>query len=330
MNTAEKTFSYPAKNSIVIAGAGAIGNYLGVQLHEAGFNVTFLGSTRIVSDEKQFGLTLEYPDNSQDIFSPTALLFTTDARCCSRADLVIITVKSLATQTLIEQIKPHIHSHTTLLTLQNGISNAAVLKAAFPGNVVCGGMVTFNVIEKAPSIFHLTTHGKVYLEKCSPSLLPVFQRAAMVAKEHDNMESVLWSKVLLNLINPLNALSGLSLKQNLSDRQFRLQWAACMREGLAVLESAGIKPAKVTSLPMRFLPFMVSLPNWIYLFLARNMTDMDATAKSSMAQDLQRGQATEIDFISGELIRLGKKVGVATPENDKVCAAVKLVEKLTL
>jgi 2-dehydropantoate 2-reductase len=56
------------------------------------------------------------------------------------------------------------------------------------------------------------------------------------------------------------------------------------------------------------------------------MTDMDPTARSSMAQDLAKGKATEIDYLSGEIIRLGKRVGVATPENEKVYAAVKAIE----
>jgi len=328
MNTTVKhaTEESPIKN-IVIAGAGAIGNYLGIQLHEAGFSVTFLGSARIVNAEKHFGLTLEYPDNSRDCFSPTALRFTSDAQCCANADLIIITTKSQTTETLLAQIKPYIKNHSTLLTLQNGIVNASVLKTAFPNNPVGSGMVTFNVIEISPSLFRLTTDGEIHLEKLQSSLLPVFQQANMAAKEHEHIASALWSKLLLNLINPLNALSGLSLKQNLSDRNFRLRWAACMREGLVVLKAAGIKPAKVTPLPTHCLPFIVSLPNWIYMLLAKNITNMDPKAKSSMAQDLAKGKATEIDYLSGELISLGKKVNIATPENDRVYQAIKDAER---
>lgn len=330
MNTAMHASSDISIKRIVIAGAGAIGNYLGVQLHEGGFHVTFLSSSRIVDAVQKFGLTLEYPDNARDVFSPQALSFTTDARCCQDADLVIVTAKRLITATLIEQIKPHLQTHSILLTLQNGITNTALLKAAFPDNVVLGGMVTFNVVEKSPCLFRLTTSGHVYVEKQLPSLLPLFQRADMTAKEHEDMEPLLWSKLLLNLINPLNALSGLTLKQNLSDRSFRQQWAACLREGLAVLKAAAIKPAKITPLPLHFLPFTLSLPNWIYLLLANNMSDMDATARSSMAQDLARGRATEIDYLSGELVRLGKKVGIHTPHNDKVYATMKQKEAMLL
>ena len=304
-----------------------------MQLHNAGFSVAFLGSARMVDAVNQNGLVLEYPDHApdrplQDSFSPKELYFTTDPNCCEKADLIIITAKSLVTEVLSQQIKPHLQSTTSLLTLQNGVSNVGALKEAFPDIPIHGGMVTFNVIErsvpyKSPVVFRLTTRGEIFLEQSTPSLLPVFHKAGCTVQEHEHIDAILWSKLLLNLINPLNALSGLPLKENLENRAFRLRWAACMREGLAVLKAAGIRPAKVTPLPPHLLPFMISLPNWFYLTLAKKMTDMDPMATSSMAQDLTKGKATEIDYLSGEIVQLGRKVGVATPENEKVYAAVK-------
>jgi 2-dehydropantoate 2-reductase len=319
---------------IVIAGAGAIGSYLGIQLHKAGFRVAFLGSERVVQAVHRSGLVLEYPDaTAPDSFGAGELAFTTDTGCCADAGLVIVTAKSQVTATLSRQIRPYTPADTPLLTLQNGITNAAALRELFPNNPVLAGMVTFNVIERessdgAPAVFRLTTRGDIYLQQHTPSLAPVFERANCRVKERGDIEAALWSKLLLNLVNPLDALSGLPLKANLADRAFRLRWAACMREGLAVLKAAGIKPSRVAPLPPALLPVMVSLPNAVYLKLAKRMVDMDPTAKSSMAQDLARGRPTEIEFLSGALIRLGRRVGVATPENERVYAAVKSAESL--
>lgn len=315
-------------NHICIAGAGAIGNYLGVQLHKAGYVISFLASERVASAVQQHGLRLEYPDNQQDVFQPGALPFTTDPRCCEQADLVIVTAKSLVTESIARQIKPFLRPETMVLTLQNGITNADQLRMILNQNRVDGGMVTFNAIEKSPAVYRLTTSGDIHLQQARPSLLPVFKRAGLSAREHTDLASMLWSKLLLNLVNPLNALSGRSLKDNLADHKFRLHWAACMREGISVLDAAGIKPAKVTPLPPRLLPFMVSLPNWIYLRLANNMTDMDPTAKSSMAQDLDKRKATEIDYLSGEIIRLGEQYAIPTPVNKNVYMAIKQQERL--
>lgn len=311
-----------AKKKIIIAGAGAIGNYIGVQLRKSRQEVVFLGSSRVVNAVHQHGLSLEYPHLPTEVLTSQNLSFTEDPACCRHADLVIITVKSTITSALAEQIKPYLASQTTVLTLQNGVSHADVLKKVLPDHRVVAGMVTFNVIEINAHTFRLTTSGEIYLQQTSPSLLEFFTESGLPAKEAADIRSLLWSKLLLNLINPLNALSGQSLKQNLEDHHFRLHWANCMREGLAVLKAAGIKPAKITPLPLPLLPLIISLPNWIYLALAKNMTDMDPSAKSSMAQDMEKGQTTEIDYLTAELLRLGKQLGVRAPVNTAIYAKI--------
>lgn len=315
-----------SKRKIIIAGAGAIGNYIGVQLRKSHHEVIFLGSTRVTSAVKQQGLIIEYPHRPPEFLGPDEITLTDDPACCKGADLIIITIKCTASATLANQIKPHLSPSTRILTLQNGVHNAAYLSSIWPHHAVVSGMVTFNVVEKKSHLFCLTTPGEIYLQKVSPSLLPIFEGCGLIVKEDTQIEGMLWSKLLLNLVNPLNALSGVSLKQNLEDRPFRLQWAACMREGLNVLRAAGITPAKVTPLPPRMLPAVVSLPNFIYLKLAASMKEMDPTATTSMAQDLKKGNPTEIDFLSGELIRLGEKFGIPTPINRQIYASIKSAE----
>lgn len=313
-------------NTVCIAGAGAIGNYLGIQLYKAGFTVNFLASPRVSNAIEKNGLELQYPDGALDRFPAGSLAFSSDPSLCASADLVLVTCKSQATETIAQDIKPHLSPTAVVLTLQNGISNLDALKAQLPQQRIEAGMVTLNAVELSPSTFRLTTHGDIHLQRTPDSPAVVFRQAGLIVNEHTDLHAALWSKLLLNLINPLNALSRQSLKTNLADRQFRLQWAACMREGLAVLNAAGIKPARITPLPPHLLPFMVSLPDWIYLRLANNMTDMDATAKSSMAQDIDKGRATEIDFLSGEIIRLGQRVGVPTPDNEQIYQKIRQLE----
>merc|ERR1712107_139873 len=60
------------------------------------------------------------------------------------------------------------------------------------------------------------------------------------------------------------------------------------------------------------------MPDAVFFVVAKKMLDVDPTAKSSMFQDLERKQPTEIDFLQGEIIRTGRKAGVATPINSAV------------
>ena len=50
---------------------------------------------------------------------------------------------------------------------------------------------------------------------------------------------------------------------------------------------------------------------------------MDDDATSSMAEDLARGRESEIDWLNGEIVALGRKTGIATPVNDRIVALVK-------
>ncbi len=317
---------------ITIFGAGAIGNYIGLQCHKSGHAVTFKGSDRVVRAIEKNGFSFAYPDDQTEHYPPGTLTFTTDSKLATEtADLLIIAVKSLLTDTIINELQPHLNTNTVLLTLQNGVSNGPRLKEAFPGNTVLSGMVTFNVVELNDHTFRLSTSGEIYLEQhVAIDLQTLFCDSELIAISKGNITGVLWSKLLLNLINPLNALSGQPLKTCLEDRSFRKLWCRCMREGLEVLKAAGIQTEKVTPLPTHFLPFMIGLPNAIYLRMAQNMTDMDPTAKSSMAQDFEKGKQTEIDYLSGEIISLGKQLGVPTPTNQQVYNTIKKLEQTGL
>jgi 2-dehydropantoate 2-reductase len=96
-----------------------------------------------------------------------------------------------------------------------------------------------------------------------------------------------------------------------------------MVEALGVLEAAGIAPAKIGPVPPRLLPHVIGAPNAVFaLFLKAQK--IDAHARSSMADDLAAGRPTEIDYLNGEVVKLGQKIGRPTPVN---AAIVKLVRQ---
>jgi 2-dehydropantoate 2-reductase len=314
---------------IAITGAGAIGNYIGCQLYEAGQKVIFKGTDRVASAVNHHGLGMTKPNGTQSHYRPGQLQFTSAAQDCDNADLFIITVKSQLTETVARELAPYVKPGAIVLTLQNGIANKKSLEAIFPDNQVYQGMVTFNVVENDSHLFSHTTSGEIYLDNKVPEAIKnVFLTSNFTVVFTKNIIPTLWSKLLLNLVNPLNALSGKPLKQNLEDRDFRQHWAACYREGLLILKEAGISPTRVTPLPAPLLPFMLELPNWIFLKLAKKMTDMDPSATSSMAQDLNKGKSTEIDYLNGEIIRLAEALGMSAPLNQRVVEKIREKESL--
>jgi 2-dehydropantoate 2-reductase len=120
----------------------------------------------------------------------------------------------------------------------------------------------------------------------------------------------------------VNALSGRTLLEQLRERDYRRVVAASIIEALAVLEAAGIEPAKIGPVPPRLLPHVIGAPDFIFSMFLKAQK-IDARARSSMYDDLAAGRPTEIDYLNGEVVALGRKTGRPTPVNEAIVALIR-------
>ena len=91
-----------------------------------------------------------------------------------------------------------------------------------------------------------------------------FERAGLPLQLHADLRAVQWGKLLLNLNNPVNALSGKPLREQLMECGYRQCLAALQSETLQLLRSAGITPAQVAALPPHRVPALLRLPTWLF------------------------------------------------------------------
>ena len=139
------------------------------------------------------------------------------------------------------------------------------------------------------------------------------------------MDSILWGKLLVNLNNALNALSDMPLLDQLDDRKWRTRMADQWDEALTVMRAAGISPKPPTPAPPGLIPPILRLPTPLFRLIAKQMLTIDPQARSSMWEDLQRGRKTEVDELQGEIVRLGKKHGIPTPENARTYDEIRAI-----
>jgi 2-dehydropantoate 2-reductase len=99
-----------------------------------------------------------------------------------------------------------------------------------------------------------------------------------------------------------------------------------MREALMVLKQSEIRPIGSGGMRPNMAPFILSLPNFLFLRVASRMIRIDPQARSSMWQDLQQGRKTEIDYINGEIVALAKKNRLYAPINSEITDLIKEVE----
>lgn len=318
---------------IAVFGAGSIGCYVGGCLAAAGAGVTLIGRERILSSIGQHGLTVtDYLGRNQHV-PAASLRLSTDPQAMSDSDLVLVTVKSAATAQAAEALQSVLSPGVPVISFQNGIYNAEALAQVLSSNSVLAGMVPFNVIDRGDGVFHQGSEGVLDVadERLPEGTDALFARAGLRLLRHRNMKEVQWGKLLLNLNNPINALSGLPIKEQLSQRDYRRCIALAIAEALAVLKVAGIRPAKVTPLPPAWLPTAMRIPDWLFTRLARGLLAIDPLARSSMSQDLMAGRRTEIDWINGEVVRLALQMvqqghACSTPVNSALIDLIRQAE----
>ncbi len=313
---------------ITIHGAGSIGCFVGGVWAAAGLDVTLVGRGYVGDAIRKNGMRLTDYEGFDKTVATSDIKFSTDPSALSRADIIGLAVKSTGTKNAAAEIGRYAAPGAIVISLQNGISNVETLRTLLPKQTVLAGMVPFNVAALGSGHWHKGTQG-ILMAKKHPTLETIVAAAnggpaALVLKE--NMTAIAWGKLLLNLNNALNALSGITLLEQLSDRDYRRILAASIREALAVLAKAEIVPAKVGAFPPNWLPGFIDSPDFFFNTVGLKLQKIDARARSSMADDFTAGRATEIDFLNGEVVRLAQRLGMETPVNNAIVALVKQTE----
>ena len=312
--------------SICIAGAGSIGCYVGGMLRAGGRPVSLLARPRVIDDVRANGLKVTSFNGIEHRLSASEIALSGDPSILADADIVLVTVKSDDTREMADLIARHAKPHVTVVSLQNGVGNVPVLQSRLPGRPVLAGMVPFNVIALGPGHFHRATSGDILIDKNATDTAGQISVPDLAVKAVDNMIGVQWGKLLLNLNNALNALSGLPLRDQLAQRAWRVLFADEMREALVVLKAERIAPVASTPLPAGCTPFILKLPDFAFRAVAAPMVKIDPKARSSMWEDLQRGRRTEIDHLQGLIVALADKHGLKAPLSAATVALIRKAE----
>ncbi len=322
----------PRDPRIAVAGAGSIGCYVGGCLALAGRKVTLLARPTLVGAIASHGLRITDLAGTDRTLAPSGIAATADpADALAGAGIVLVTVKSGATEEMARLIARHAPPDATVVSLQNGVGNLDLLRQYLPPpHRLVAGMVPFNVVQTAHDghapRFHRATSGTLVISAGVEGLRQCLDVPGLPVAERTDMTAVLWGKLVMNLNNALNALSGLPLATQLADRRWRLLLAAQVDEALAVLKAAHIKPARIEGVPPRAIPLILRLPDRLFRLVARRMLAIDPHARSSMWEDLERRRPTEIGYLQGAILALAAQKRIAVPLTERIMHLVKTAE----
>src|SRR5262245_29366275 len=154
-----------SERPIGIAGAGSIGCFVGGMLAAGGRRVALLARPRVVGEIETHGLRLTSFDGSDRHLAANQFTLSENPGVFADAAVVLVTVKSADTAGMAEIIAMHAPADAVVVSLQNGVGNAALLREKLPGRRVLGGVVPFNVIALGDGQFHRATSGDIVIER---------------------------------------------------------------------------------------------------------------------------------------------------------------------
>lgn len=291
---------------IAVMGAGAVGCYYGGMLARAGHAVVLVGRPQHVAAVQRDGLCLD----TQSFREHVALEALGDAVGVAGAQLVLCCVKSTDTADAAAAMAPHLAADALVLSLQNGVDNAARLQALL-GREVLPAVVYVATEMAGPG--HVKHHGRgelvIGISARSAGLAALFAAAGVPVQVSDNVVGALWAKLIINCAwNALSAITQLPYGRIAQGAGVAGVMGDIVTECLAVAQADG-----------------VSVPGDIRQAVADIARTM-ATQNSSTAHDLARGKRSEIDHLNGYVLRRGETLGIATPANRVLHTLVKLLE----
>ena len=304
--------------SIAVLGAGAVGGFFGAMLARAGHPVTLIARQAHAQAIERDGLRLQMAGRIEAIRVPAR----TDIAAVAGADLVLFCVKSTNTELAAREMAPHLADDALVLSLQNGVENAATI-ARHVRQVVVPAVVYVATAMPEPGL--VAHHGRgdlvigpidakaaqdAALAQRLQALVDLFASAQVPVRISADVMAELWSKLMVNCA--YNAISGIAQAaygKLAALAEVRELQETVVREVVALAEAEG-----------------VDLPLEPALDAMRKIAGAMPAQLSSTAQDMARGKPSEIDHLNGFVARRGAALGVATPANQALHALVRLIE----
>jgi 2-dehydropantoate 2-reductase len=154
-------------------------------------------------------------------------------------------------------------------------------------------------------------------------------RGALPVEVTDDITGAQWTKLLINHVNALPAITGLSVQEVIANPGLRKVMTASMRETVRVARQLGVRFGRVQGVNGRVLGAIGSAPlafgAWFPRVLGSRMGSVPNPG--STLQSIRRGQPTEIDFLNGAVVAAAKKNGIAAPVNQQIVDLVHEVER---
>jgi 2-dehydropantoate 2-reductase len=268
---------------IAVMAAGAVGGYFGARLVQAGHEVAFVARGRQLEALRAHGLRVYSPLG--DVHLPD-IEVTDEPAGIGAVDLVLFTVKLWDTMEAADAIKPLLGGNTAVVSFQNSVVKDDILRQALGAEHIIGGVCYIAATIAEPGVIrHSGTLAKLEFGEYDGSLSPRVRQfrdacagAGVDAEISDRIEQA---------IGPI--------RSHPRSRAFLHD---------AMEEVVQVARAQAVPLPADYADDRLAF-----------VDQLNTSVTSSMYHDLEQGNRLEVDWLSGDVVERGTRLGVATPCN---------------
>ncbi|MQY54502.1 MAG: 2-dehydropantoate 2-reductase [Methanosarcinales archaeon] len=302
----------------LVMGAGALGTAFGGMLADAGRDVTLIGRERHIKPIREHGLRISGIWGEHVIKNIRA---TSELNANYEPDVILLTTKSFDTENAIRELQPLITDDSVVISLQNGIGNEEIIaryvgeEHAMGGTVITGfeilhpGEVEVTVSAATTKIGEFNNENTPRLRK----IVAIFNEAGIPSDAVDNIRMHVWAKALYSAaLNPLSAIFRVNYGKLSNPHSFAII-KALIHEAFKVAEAEKVEL------------FWERAEEYLD-YLRHEQIPQTEKHRSSMLNDIERGKKTEIDFLNGVFVDLGKKHNIPTPVNETIVRVIKFLE----
>jgi 2-dehydropantoate 2-reductase len=298
---------------IAVMGAGGVGGYFGAKLAASGEEVHFIARGAHLEAMQKNGLQVLSANGDVQLKPGSA---TGDPASVGPVDLVMIAVKLWSTEDALRDARPMVGPNTAVVSFQNGVVAVDAIAKQYGKERTLGGVANIAAVIERPGVIRHTgtmailsigeldgkpsSRTKTFLDACT--------KAGIQARVSDDIQKTIWEKyVFLVAASAMTSLTRLPLGTIREDPDTRALTKQIMSEVVAVGKAKA-----------------VNLDSDLADKLLERLDGMPREMVASMLGDLERGNRLELPWLSGGVVEMGKQLGVATPANGFIVAALKL------
>ncbi len=284
---------------IIICGLGAVGTTIGARINSK-------CELRILADEVRINKYKNNPPRFNNIEQNFKYIYPNDS---FEADLIIISTKYQGLNKAIEFIKNFVGKKTIIISLLNGISSENIIKKNYPNaKVLKSYLICHSAMREGNSTIQ---DGKLelFIEN-DKNLADILDEIGLKYTIPQDIDYSMWLKFTLNLFsNQVSAILKLKFGEMKNNLEFIKFAKKIIAETKSIAEKIGIKNLE-------------NLEKDALVFLSQMSDD----GKTSMYQDVLAKRETEVEAFAGEIVRLGKELGVETPYNQVMYDLIKIID----